>query len=459
MRHARKVDPDRYLHQRDGIYYYWRRIPAAVAKLDTRQRSSLKRISLKTDDLAEARAKRDALEAADTDFWTAVGVDGDPADRALLRYQAAVRRAEFLGFPYRTAPEVASGSITDIVRRIAAILPERTPHEVETAVLGGETRPRTSWKKVFEEEYEVTIMKTYLAKKSPAQLKRWRSTHLGALDAFVAVVGDIAINDTTRAHALAFHDHWLSKVTPDDPRGRRWDPSTANRQLGILRTIYRRYYARMQDTSRVANNPFDGLSFPEGGQKKKRPPFDQEWIRDKLLVPGALARMNGQLRGMTLALVETGCRPAELCNILPSDIFLDADVPHIHVRARTDPDDTRDVKTVQSDRQVPLVGVALEVFKQHPNGFPRYKDKEDSFSAAANKYLKENGLKPTPEHVVYSLRHSFEDRMIEGGIDLEVREVLMGHKLDRPMYGEKGSLRFRQKVLSAIAFDFDPVIV
>jgi len=35
----------------------------------------------------------------------------------------------------------------------------------------------------------------------------------------------------------------------------------------------------------------------------------------------------------------------------------------------------------------------------------------------------------------------------------------MGQKRDRPLYGEMGTLRFRQKVLSAIAFDFDPAIV
>ncbi|WP_181168854.1 tyrosine-type recombinase/integrase [Mesorhizobium sp. B2-4-17] len=188
-------------------------------------------------------------------------------------------------------------------------------------------------------------------------------------------------------------------------------------------------------------------------------PFAAEWIRDKILAPGALAAMNDEGRGITLAQVETGCRPGELCNIAPGDIFLDDEVPYIHVRARTDPDDTRAIKTEQSDRKIPLVGVALEAFKRHPKGFPRYKDKEDSYSAMANKYFKEHGLKPSPQHSVYSLRRAFEDRMLEGGVDLELREVLMGHKLDRPLYGEKGTLRFRQKVLGAIAFDFDPAIV
>jgi hypothetical protein len=62
MRHYRKVDPDRCLLPRAGICYYWRRIPAVVAAMDSR--SPLVRMSLKTDDLVDARAKRE------TSVWT-----------------------------------------------------------------------------------------------------------------------------------------------------------------------------------------------------------------------------------------------------------------------------------------------------------------------------------------------------------------------------------------------------
>jgi hypothetical protein len=68
MRHSQKVDPDRFLVQQSGIYYYWRRVPARFLPLDGRTASGLIRASLKTDDLAEARAKRDMLEAADQDI-------------------------------------------------------------------------------------------------------------------------------------------------------------------------------------------------------------------------------------------------------------------------------------------------------------------------------------------------------------------------------------------------------
>jgi hypothetical protein len=76
----------------------------------------------------------------------------------------------------------------------------------------------------------------------------------------------------------------------------------------------------------------------------------------------------------------------------------------ILVEPRLDPEDPREIKTVSSIRRIPLVGVALEVMKKFPNGFPSYKENENNFSSAAGKYFRENKLFPTKKHVIYSLR-------------------------------------------------------
>lgn len=454
MRYCRKVDPDRFLMTRAGIYYYRRRIPAVVAARDTRLRFSLMRISLKTDDLAEARAKRDVLEAADNDYWATLITDLRGRSRALMEYRAAVRRVEALGFTYRTSSEIASGPLKELVRRIWAIMPENTPNEDVAAVLGQVERPEVSWWDAYE-VYKAEINKQALSRKSPAQLRRWESTMKGAISHFISLVGDKSIDATTREDARKLYKHWLKNIVPDDRTQKRYSPSTGNKRISVLRHLYSAYFKHLGEDRQ---NPFSGFNFSEdSGQKRK--PFSREWIESRILAPGALSGLNNQARGITLALIETGCRPGEICNIAAEDVFLDAEVPYIHIQARDRLDDARQLKTPQSDRKIPLVGVALEVFKQHPNGFPRYKDKENSFSATVNKFLRENGLKPSPNHTVYSFRHSFEDRMLESKIDLEVREVLMGHKLQRPLYGEKGTLQFRQELLSAMAFDFEPVIV
>ena len=94
--------------------------------------------------------------------------------------------------------------------------------------------------------------------------------------------------------------------------------------------------------------------------------------------------------------------------------------------------------------------VRLEVFREMPQGKPRYVDKL-GLSATLNKFLRENGLMPSGEHTVYGLRHSFEDRLLIAGVDERVRRDLMGHRLDREKYGDGGGLKLRHKAIVSIA--------
>ena len=104
-------------------------------------------------------------------------------------------------------------------------------------------------------------------------------------------------------------------------------------------------------------------------------------------------------------------------------------------------------------RQIPLLGVSLQAARRiaRRGGITRYVDNADTWSAAVNKYLTENQLRETPQHTAYSLRHSFEDRMIEAGVDERIRVELMGHKYGRPDYGRGGSLEVRAGALELIA--------
>jgi integrase len=68
--------------------------------------------------------------------------------------------------------------------------------------------------------------------------------------------------------------------------------------------------------------------------------------------------------------LETGARPSEIINLSKARIVLDAEIPYIRIQA-----EGRLLKTDHSERDIPLVGLALEAMKRHPNGFPRYFDK------------------------------------------------------------------------------------
>jgi integrase len=205
-------------------------------------------------------------------------------------------------------------------------------------------------------------------------------------------------------------------------------------------------------------NPFAGLSFKER-MKSKRPPFPPAWLKDKILKTAPLAGLNEEARGILLATIETGARPSELCNLREPDILVAAKVPHIRIVEHEDPEAPRELKTKASIRELPLVGVALAVFKKFPKGFPRYFGKEESACAAINKYLRENKLVPSPKHTLYSIRHTFEDRMKEAGIDGEMREIFFGHRRTRQEYGSGGALEWRKGLLKRMALPYEPGII
>jgi integrase len=448
----RKSKQDRFLVPRNGVLYYWRRVPKTLVDIDSR--APFVRHSLKTDDLAKARSQRDILEKADDELWAAMLLDGTESTRALETYKAAKLLSEVLGFSYRSAGDLARQPVEDIVQRVTAIMDTRTPIVVETAVLGGEEVPKVKVSEAFK-IYCDEIVADEIAGKSPAQRKQWEKVKRRAINSFIAVVEDKAMTDITRDDGRAFHKHWLGKVAPKGG-GPRKSASMGNRMIGNMRVLYDAYFTHLDEPDR--QNPFNRLSFADKF-KKTRPPFPLEWVKTQVLRPGALAGMNEEGRAVVLTIIETGARPSEICNLTEQVIKLGASVPHILIEPRLDPDDPREIKTITSVRAVPLVGLALAAMTKFPKGFPRYKEKESSMSSALNKFFRENALFPTPKHKIYSFRHTFEDRLKEAGIDEELRRILMGHAIDRPKYGSGGSLEWRQAELQKIELPFDPSIV
>lgn len=110
------------------------------------------------------------------------------------------------------------------------------------------------------------------------------------------------------------------------------------------------------------------------------------------------------------------------------------------------------LKTEDSRREIPLVGAALAAMKTRPNGFPSYRDRSASFSALVNKYLLNHGMRPTKQHSLYSLRHSFKDRLVAAEAPDSLIDNLMGHRTGKPKYGKGPPLELKLKFLESIAF-------
>ena len=448
----RKAQPtdkiaDRFLQKRaDGRYRYRRRVPDRFAAADPRR---WVRLSLRTADLATARMRRDAQERADDEYWASL-IAGTAAEAARARYEAAKARATALGFAYAPAPLLAAQEpLSGLVARVEALAARGgadAPALDIDALLGEVPEPRLTVSAAFE-LYFRDIAAGERRSKSPKQYKSWRKVKERARANFIAVVSDKPVEDITRADAQKFWRHWQARVEAGEAL-----PNTAARDFGNMRKLFAEVM-RWVDKPDAAN-PFRNLSFADGAPDT-RPPFTVAFIADHFLRGDALAGLNPQARRIFLAMIETGARPSELANLRPENIRLDAAVPHIRIA----PTKGLEIKTRSSIREIPLCGVALAAIAAQPDGFPRYFDRPDALSAALMKHLKAKGLLPTPRHGVYSLRHSFEKRMAEAGLDYGLRCLLMGHKTDRPVYGDGGSLSWRAAELAKIALPFDAAVV
>lgn len=445
----------RYLQYRDGYWHYVRRVPTRYTGVDDR---GVIRVTLKTKSEETARIRRDALIEADDLFWASlIDHDDDLSEEALARqrgvlirrYQRASARAMARGFVYSPVADLAEHEdIAALLARFAAV--DKRDRGVKTAqesaeaeaLLGGAAVPSVTVSEAFD-IYCDEIAIGDLLNKSPNQKRAWKKTKQRAITYFTEVVGDKPILDLERKDAIEFYNWWAKRITAKSDAKRR-GANTANRDLGNLRKLYKDYCKHIGDEDRP--NPFRNLNFKEASLAET-PPFEDEWVRTKILVPGVFDGLNKEAKLIIYSLIETGCRPSEIANLRADDIRLDAEVPHIRIRPAKD----REIKTASSIRDIPLVGVSLAAMKKAPGGFPHYRDKNDLLSASLMKAFRNRGLFPTTNHVIYSFRHSFEKRMQEAGLDYGLRCLLMGHATDRPAYGDGGSLEYRRDELLKIA--------
>lgn len=225
------------------------------------------------------------------------------------------------------------------------------------------------------------------------------------------------IKTTTVALAKSYRQHLIDRVVIDGQ-----SHSTVSRKLQNIRSIFA---GAIEERGWPIANPFIGLSI-RGGEAGQRPPFSDDFIRNELLTPGALEKLNRECRCLIWAMINTGAGPKELVGLDPSEIKPDADVPHIVIQ----PNAHRRLKTGSRKRTIPLTGVSLEAFKECPDGFPSYRRAggAEAASATCAKYLKENRLSEGRATTLYSLRHSFKDRIRNNDLPFEFQNYVMGHK-------------------------------
>jgi integrase len=422
---------------RRGRWWYLRkRVPRAFEALDPRRPVV---IALRTDSEAEARARAVEAERALWAYWRALeaGETGDAAQR----YAAALELATRRGVAYRTAAELAAGPLDDLVARLLRLARsgEIADPAVATAELGLVEAPRLTLTQALDVFFTDAAADRAVGK-SDNQRRKWEAPRRKAVANFVALRGDKALADITRDDALALRAWWRERAQAGDVR-----PETANKDFGHLADLFR----TVNDLRRLGlDNPFTGLRLADPGNAQ-RPSFSVEWITAHLVAPEGLAGLNDEARDVLRIMVNTGAGLAEVVGARLEDLALDHATPHLVVTAHAG----RQLKTGHRGRAIPLLGVSLEAARRRlaAGGFPRYGDSPDRLSAVVNKFLAENKLRPTPAHTAYSLRHSFQDRMIAAELPERLQAHLMGHKLARPRYGAGPTLEHLAGWLEKVA--------
>jgi hypothetical protein len=269
--------------KRGRLYHLHRRIPRRYSGVEPRK---VVWISLHTDSETIARSKADRAWSQMIEAWEA-RLAGNSLD-AEVGYQAALDLARAKGFRYLDAGTVARLPVEEVVRRVEAVpIQANQPDAVEAAaILGTVPEPRTTVTKALELYW--TLAKEKTLGKSEDQRRRWEAPRKKAVKNFVAVVGDKDIAAITRDDMLDFRQHWLERIEAGEVTA-----NSANKDLIHLGDVLK----TLNTMKRLGLSlPLGELSFKEG-EARTRPPFSADWIKTRLLAPGALDGLSPLGRG------------------------------------------------------------------------------------------------------------------------------------------------------------------
>jgi integrase len=424
-----------YLMKRGNRYYYYRRVPNAVSDLVD---SKFFKLSLKTDSKELAKRKCVQVNAEIESYWESLLSSEETHSKS--KFDEAVDVAKIIGFNYLPIQRLSSeASRNEIYERIL-ISDENKKHPiVRDAILGAVEAPEITVSKALETFW--TISKDKLINKSEKQIRKWKNPRKKAIRNFINICDDLPIEKIERRRLVKFKNWWVERV---ETEGR--SPNTVNKEIINLKNIIQSV-ALHYDLKKDFQKLFRKLTLKER-QEQLRKPFDSTFIKEEILHPDAFSDLNDEAKNIVFALINTGARPSEIIGLSQDDIRLDDEIPHIIIR----PNEFRNLKTPQSTRVMPLLGCSLKALKKYPTGFLRYRGKPDSFSSLVNKYFRNNDLLPSKKHSLYSLRHGFQDRLTRSNVNDRMQAELMGHKFNRPLYGDGPTLEQKQKCLKGISF-------
>jgi len=419
----------KYVIRRNRRHHYRRRVPRCYRHMHT---SGVVQVPLDTDSQVIASQRAVCVSEILETYWRTGEQSNTDSFATVLEF---LRRT---GFKYLSKDElVQSEDLQGLIHRID--IAYRSENAQTTAAMLGNVRvPRLPLSKVGEEY--IQFEQANLLGHSEEQMRIWRNARIRAFNNFISIVGDKDFGELSREDLLAFRQYWADKIAGG------MSANTANKEISYLRKAL----MTAKDNHNLSIDVvslFSRMAIKDMGTST-RCPFDTSFIIEVLLDREKLD-MSEECQLLLYAMADTGARISELVGLSADDgdICLGGKVPHIKIRANG----VRSLKTPHSHRDIPLVGSSLYAFEQLPKGFVHYLGKNSLISSTINKYLRENNILPSKDHSLYSLRHSFEDRLTAVEPPEKVQAALMGHKYQRPRYGAGPTLEQKHSWLKKIA--------
>lgn len=424
-----------HLKRRGKWWHYYRQVPERFRDVEPRGQICF---SLRTQDLSVAKLKAAQISLDLEQEWSRAVALGTSlkSQNAAKRYAAAVQAQVHYGF----SPQKASDfSDADLVERLRVLLAEASGLSDRKAVLGLVEKPSLSMMDGFDRFWD--HIEDEWSGLSHDQRRVKRNGYFKALSNFQQAVGDVGLYDVERHHAMTFRTWWLKRI-----KSKGLKPHTGNKDINALRRMITINY---DIDAFEANNPFARVRLKDEAQTP-RMPFDAEQIK-ATLVPKALSKMPKEFFCLYRLLINTGMRPVEAIGLELTDVILDHEVPHVHVRKNS----IRGLKTAHSERLLPLLGVSLVAARElvDSGGWGKRAGKNMYATSIINRHLRESGLVTDKRQSLYSLRHWFQDQLTKRDVVDRAQAQLMGHKFQRPKYGYGKDLAELRNVIAPFAIE------
>lgn len=413
-----------YAIVQDGMVYYRRVIPQALREAHNLPRFVKKATGISAANPAEAVAAITKLNGLQEREWEQL-TKGVTGTTTLLKLLALLKANGFAGLKEGGFETLTGGEQFYIDGEKDTVQTEVMEYLQKLLAANGSLPPELSLLSKMADISNVETIPTtlsvalsdYLSRhKSPSTSHTYDST--SCISKFIKLQGDIAVKDITRNMVHEYvKDRLDSKVKT----------TTVRRELNQLSSIVNKAFLELEMEKK---SPFMSIDIPaEGMDAKPKQPITAVKL-EKLLATIRTSNTTSHL--IAKILLNTGMRIAELAVAKVEDVNLVGSkgqplaIPFITVT----PNAFRRLKTPESERSIPLVGISLEAAHEAVRQagkteylFPQYARKVGATNASAAV----NAALDFVDINSHEFRHYISTRMREKMIPLDVRETITGH--------------------------------